>query len=473
MNSTGASPGDVTAALDVHPLQQLDGAEDHAGRDARGERERSEDLRSERPDVREAGLHQLQMPTVTGWALLRAADRVRESRGSQAAHGAANLGVIEVWVEDDVEDVVQQHETIEIRVERVELAFGDLVTGVPVGGAEHHVEHADRLIDDLRVRRGERGEQDRVAALGVHLQQRPRCRAPRDGRELPQPLRWNRAEIEAVRSEILEVGELRDLSLRCVAGRGRRAVAEPHQPRDPQIRVSDQQPVKLLATLGRELGTETPADLLAAVDAGSRHGSHQPVKAWPHDLLGSELVKRLPEQDRRRVVLQRPLGQPPSERAPLALPARPPAGVLDDRGDVTPARPTVRLARVASERGRRHTELLTDMLATSGGVSPSATATNPRNLTAASWTARPIRSQRRGASETSADPPTRTRSRRPDRCERPPPANPTSAPAPRPARDHPGRPPPRPPRSRRSSSHHVSTTTASSAASLSACDGKL
>src|SRR5450755_3982359 len=353
--------GDVTAALHVHPLEQVDGAEDLAGGDARGERERAEDLRSERPDVREAGLHQLQMPTVAGWALLRAADRVLQSRGSQAADGAADLGVVEVWVEDDVEDVVQQHETIEIRVERVELAFGDLVTGVPVGRAEHHVEHADRLIDDLRVRRGERGEQDRVAALGVHLPQRSRRRAPRDGRELPQPLGWNRTEIEAVRAQVLKIGELRNLSLRRVAGRGRRPVPEPHQPRDAQLRVAHQQPVELLAPLGCELGTQTPADLLATVDACGRYGSHQTVKAGPDDPLGSQLVKRLPEQDRGRVVLQRPLDQPPSERAPLALPACPPAGVLDDRGNVTPARAAVRVPRVASERAGRNAELLADV----------------------------------------------------------------------------------------------------------------
>ena len=124
--------------------------------------------------MREAGFHQFQVAAVAGWALRLAADGVREALGAECPHGAADFAVVKVGVEDDVEDVVEQLEPLEVRLERVELALGDDVAGAGVGRAEHHVEHADRLVDDLGVRRAQRGEQYRVAPLGVHQAQCPR-----------------------------------------------------------------------------------------------------------------------------------------------------------------------------------------------------------------------------------------------------------------------------------------------------------
>jgi hypothetical protein len=107
---------------------------------------------------------------------------------------------------------------------------------------------------------GECGEQNRVTTFRVHLAQRPRRRTPRDGRELPHPLGRNHAQIQAIRPERLEIGELGDLNLGRVGGRRRRTSIQPHQARHPQRRIGDEQLVELVATLGRELAIQAPTD---------------------------------------------------------------------------------------------------------------------------------------------------------------------------------------------------------------------
>jgi len=57
--------GDVPAAVGVHRLQQLYAVEHVAGCDARGERQRGEDLRRERADVGVGRLDEREVPTVT------------------------------------------------------------------------------------------------------------------------------------------------------------------------------------------------------------------------------------------------------------------------------------------------------------------------------------------------------------------------------------------------------------------------
>jgi len=57
---------------------------------------------------------------ITRWALRLAADRVREPLGAKCPHGAPDLAVVEVAVENDVEDVVEQLETLQIRLESIE-----------------------------------------------------------------------------------------------------------------------------------------------------------------------------------------------------------------------------------------------------------------------------------------------------------------------------------------------------------------
>lgn len=91
----------MAATLHVHRLEEHHGVENLARRDARGELKRPEDVWCEGPHVREAGLQQLEVPAVARRALILAAHRARQSPRSQPSHGATDLRVVEVAVQDD------------------------------------------------------------------------------------------------------------------------------------------------------------------------------------------------------------------------------------------------------------------------------------------------------------------------------------------------------------------------------------
>ena len=196
----GGVAGDVAAAVGVHGLEQADGVCDLARRDAGGKAEGAENLWGEGADMREPGLHQLQVPTVTRWAFVVAACRPSQALGAQPPHCGTDGGVVEGIVQDDVEDVVEQHKALHVGLDSFAFALGELVAGVAVGTGQCHVEHAHRLVDDLDVGGRQRGEKDGVAALWGHQAQRSGGGAPGHGGQLAATFGWDGAQVQAVGS---------------------------------------------------------------------------------------------------------------------------------------------------------------------------------------------------------------------------------------------------------------------------------
>jgi len=143
----------VAPAPGVHGLEQDDGVEDLARRHAGGEAQGAQHLGREGADVGEAGLHELQVPTVAWKALVVAPCRPDQALSPQFPHSGPDGGVVEVGVEHDVEDVVEQGQARHVGADGLGLAHGHLVAGVAVGVGQHHVEQAHDLVDDLGVSR--------------------------------------------------------------------------------------------------------------------------------------------------------------------------------------------------------------------------------------------------------------------------------------------------------------------------------
>jgi hypothetical protein len=263
MKSTGASSGTC-----LHGLEQHDGVEDLARRHAGGEGQGVQHLRSEGAHVGEAGLHQLQVPAVAGKALVVGPCRRGQALGTQSPHPGAHGGVVEVGVEHDVEDVVEQGQARHVGADGLGLAHGHLVAGAAIGIGQDHVEQTHDLVDDLGVSGPECGKKDGVAPLGGHLAQRPGRRAPGQRGQLAQALGRDGAQVQEVRPQALQVGQLGHLQLHPLGRRRRGAVVQPHQPGHAQLGVGGHQGVELIAALRGQLGIQAPADLLLGRDPG-------------------------------------------------------------------------------------------------------------------------------------------------------------------------------------------------------------
>ena len=131
-----------------------------------------------------------------------------------------------------------------------------------------------------------------------------------------------------------------------------------HQRGDLAVRVGDQQTVQHRAPLRREVRAEAAADLPVSFAPHARDRAADAVQAGPHDPLAAQELQRLPEQQRRRVMLNGPSEQPVPQPLPLAAVADPPSGPGDDpfgrdhAGCVRPARPDSGRARaLACRRG--------------------------------------------------------------------------------------------------------------------------
>lgn len=234
----------------------------------------------------EAGLHQLQVPTVAGRALLVAPCRCGQALGAETPHGGADPGVVEVGVQDDVEDVVEQRQAPHLGANRLGLALGDPISGCGVGAGQDHVEQAHRLVDDLAVGSGQRREQDGVAALGSHLAQRSGGGASCQGGELAQALGPDGAQVETMGAQALQVGQLGHRGLDPF-GRGRGgAVVQPHQAGHAELGLGGHQGVELLAALRGQLWVEKPAYLVLGADSGGGNRPHEPVETGPHHPVG-------------------------------------------------------------------------------------------------------------------------------------------------------------------------------------------
>jgi len=307
--------------------------------------------------VGEAGLHQLQVPTVAREALVVAPCCCGQALGTEAPHGRSHGSVGQLGVQDDVEDVVQQRQAPDIGADRLGLALGDPVSRRAVGAGQHHVEEADDPVDDLGVGFGQGGEQDGMASLRGHLAQRPGRGAPGHRGELAEPLGRDGAQVETVGAQALQVGKFRHLSLDPLGRRGGGAVVQPDQASHAEPGVGGHQGVELLAALGGQLWVQAPADLVLGFDPGRGHRPHEPVEAGPDDPAGPQLLEGLAEQHRGRVVLQGTRRQPVPEGLPLAGTARLPPGLFDDRGHVPAPGAAVDLPGVAAEGGRGDPDL--------------------------------------------------------------------------------------------------------------------
>jgi hypothetical protein len=154
---------------------------------------------------------------------------------------------------------------------------------------------------------------------------------PHPGQKPPPPGGQHR-QIQRVRVEPAQVGQLAQLDFhRCRAGGGRPRV-QPPQRGTPQVRVDHQQPV--------QLGPPQPADAIFSDQrcqqqpglgpgplAGSGDVLQQQYHARAHHLFRAQVLTRQPEQQLRRVVFHRPGEQELIEFLPPRRIQHPPARV--------------------------------------------------------------------------------------------------------------------------------------------------
>lgn len=179
-----------------------------------------------------AGRHQLQMPAVTRQPLINRPRGRGEPLMSQPTDRRAGRTVVQRRVQDDVEDLIEKHQPAHVGGRGLALPLGDQVPGPGVGPGEGLVEQLHHLVDDLGVRRRQRGQQHRVAPVRVHVPHRARSGTARHGGELPQPLRRHRGQVQPVSTEVAQVCKLADLGLDRLRRGGGGAGAQPGvQPR--------------------------------------------------------------------------------------------------------------------------------------------------------------------------------------------------------------------------------------------------
>ncbi|MCA1703040.1 MAG: hypothetical protein LC808_07110 [Actinobacteria bacterium] len=165
----------------------------------------------------------------------------------------AHCGVVEGVVEHHPDDLIEQHEPVDVGAGDGGLALLDAVPGAAVSSGEGLVEHLHQLVDDSGVHLHYCRQQGGMAALGGHLAQRPGRGPAGERSQLAAALRWDSDEVEAVRPERAQVGEFGQLGLDGVRRRAGGPFAQPHQWGHALGRVRLDEAVELFAARGGEL----------------------------------------------------------------------------------------------------------------------------------------------------------------------------------------------------------------------------
>lgn len=137
----------------------------------------------------------------------------------------------------------------------------ELAPSPAVGAGEGLVEHLHYFVDDAGVRPGQGGEKDRVATLGGHGPQRLWGRASSYRGQLACALGADGGEVEAVRSQLAQVGQLGDLGLDGIRRPAGGPPVEPDQRGETKLGVGHDQQIELPAARRGELGPQAPVDL--------------------------------------------------------------------------------------------------------------------------------------------------------------------------------------------------------------------
>lgn len=176
---------------------------------------------------------------------------------------------------------------------------------------------------------------------------------PHRGQE-PAPLRRQHRHIQTVRGQAPQEPQLGDLGLH--RRRLHRAGRQPPQPRHPDRRVGDQQPVQLRAPLGRELVRQPIVGFLLRLLTGVRDPLHHRHRARPDHSRRDQVLARQPEQQGRRIVLHCPRQQELAEFLQLQPTGGPPAEVLRHQPQMLGA--CLRTPAVRTDLGRFDFQLL-------------------------------------------------------------------------------------------------------------------
>ena len=282
----------------------------------------------------------------------------------RARHGV--LSVLE-RVDEDPRECLAELRVIVARACGLLALLGDGEAGVTFGVLDRGGVQVDELVAALDERLRAERQQHRQAPRRGKPGELPRGPPPAVAGEHPHPTGWQHRQVDRVRAEFLEVGELLQLLQDVPRRRVRRGGTQPLDPRRA-VRAPLKQPVQAGAcgAVG-ELVCERVERRLMRAFACRADQPDELVDRRPGDPLDVQLLGRQREERLRTLVLHRAGGQPGLERGGLRRVPRPEAGVCTCRGELVGTRLTacavgvevrgVRLELVAQLKQRRLRDL--------------------------------------------------------------------------------------------------------------------
>ena len=218
----------------------------------------------------------------------------------------ADLLVGHARVGDDGQQVIQQRLPILPGLAPLGERIAHRPLGLALPRGDGLVEQLHDLVEHVGCRLRQQREQDRVAALRIAPFQSLRGQPAPDRGQEPASLGGKDRQVQGVHAQAAQELQFGDLGLHRRRGCLDRPGGQPPQPGRADLGVCDQQPVQRGAPCRGELVRQPverlPLGLLPRVRDPLHHG-HRP---WPDHPRRDQVLACQPEQQRRRVVLQRP-----------------------------------------------------------------------------------------------------------------------------------------------------------------------
>ncbi|CAM3309836.1 hypothetical protein PSET11_02482 [Arthrobacter ulcerisalmonis] len=256
-------------------------------------------------------------------------------RGSQAGppnpvttDQPADLLVGHGRVGDDGQQIIQERLPVLPGLAPLGKRLAHLPPGLALPRGNGLVKQLHDLIEHIGRRLRQHRKQDRVAALRIAPFQRLHGQPAPDRGQEPTPLGGQHRQVQSVRAQATQKLQLGDLSFHRGRGRLDRPCRQPPQPRHTDLRVSHQQRVQRgapgIGKLTRQPVERLPLRLLPRV-RDPLHHSHRPGPEHPRR---DQVLASQPEQQRRRVMLQRPSKQELIQLLELHRCRQPPPQIL-------------------------------------------------------------------------------------------------------------------------------------------------